>query len=233
MSGTIHIFGDSFLADWTKHKKPFPLCQEYIDWEKTQGNNIIQDVPYWMTHFNGSIAVRNFSKGGTTNESIFERFETKYDEISPGDFVVIQGTLNTRVRAMHKNGKDWWGDVIFGKGVNQYFIDKIDKNAIFKYKFYEQLATERLEDKWADFLFKKINFYRKVLEQKKVNLCFISLDPSMKRYNDISSWHVGGTKGRISYISPIKDDHPSYYGNKIIASKIIHFFKTGISEDLY
>ena len=229
MSRTIHIFGDSFLADWTKNKKPFPLCQDYIDWEKTQGNHTIEDVSYWMTKYY-SDTIRNFSKGGTTNESIFDQFETKYDKISSGDFVIIQGTLNTRLRAMRKDGQAWLGPVIFGRGVDQRMIDKVDRRAIFKYKFYQKLAMERLENKWTDFLLEKIDFYRKILKQKEVNLCFLSLDPNMKMYNDIPAWHWDNSlmkeqQRRISDISPIKDSHPSYYENKQIAAKIITYIK--------
>ena len=219
MNLTTHLFGDSFLADWTKDKKPFPLCNDYIDWEKTRGNHDIEDIPYWLNKFNHS-NVKNYAKGGSSNDSIFESLEENYDLIQPGDLVVLQTSIITRLKGMHKNGKKWFGDIFFNKGVNEFFIDKVNKKCFFDYDFYTKLATERLQKKWVDFIAQKINFYEKVVKQKNAKFLHLSIDLSIVKHCNSSECLLHANK--IAHISPIDDYHPSYEGNKSIATYIVN-----------
>ena len=101
MNLTTHLFGDSFLADWTKDKKPFPLCNDYIDWEKTRGNHDIEDIPYWLNKLNHS-NVKNYAKGGSSNDSIFESLEENYDLIIIGKKIVKNQIENIKKNILQK-----------------------------------------------------------------------------------------------------------------------------------
>ena len=111
----------------------FENQNRYIAREKEDGVNYIGDLEYWLKKtFDDKkvyLVVKNYAKGGFSNESILNSVDSNFDMIHRSDIVILSSTLTSRITTVNLDMEE----II---NVNFPHIDDTDSES---YKTYQKL----------------------------------------------------------------------------------------------
>jgi hypothetical protein len=227
----LFIFGDSFLAPYS-HKEllTFNWKREYVDAEHKL-DNPVQDINYWLTEFRtrNSYRLINTAVSGTNNDYIFEQFFRFSKYFKFGDYIVLLITKKSRARFVNRfydpktkmRTQNKYLDVVFP--LHDDLNESIRQQTYFTPDEVEKLALETssrqhdLKVKWY------INGMMNLSKLSKLNLLTITIDEDF-RESVIEPDFFHNVPRINEKFSHLTDKHPTYEGNKLMASRILKHF---------
>lgn len=223
----LYIFGDSFSAPWGKtNLNRHQWLKVYLDKEIEAGIEEIQDLEYWMNNkLNGSFEISNYAECGISNDTIFQKIYENYKDIKPGDFVIIQCTALTRVRAANVNDGTWMElHTPPVKGTEQHIIHHTN----FTPSEIVKIGMDRLEKQYLDYFLIKLNMVREAFKQKQVRTCMTTFDSKLYPMSDIPTiFQKDNYATFFDRFNELIDLHPCFHGQFVIADEYVKFMKLG------
>ena len=229
------MFGDSFLAPWTRGFQEFGNQDRYIAREKKEGNDYIGDLEYWLKKtFDDKkvyLVVKNHAKGGYSNESILNSVDRNFDMINRADIVILSSTLTSRITTVNLDMEKIINvnfphidntDSESYKGYQKY----ISENCFFDLDYLEKKGVEQMTRPFLVNLIEKYKLYIKAIRLKGAYPIFLTIYADLKPHTDIPSLffsNEGTFEPIFSKYPEINDAHPTYESNKKIAEKIVEF----------
>lgn len=136
------VYGDSNSEVYDSFDAYNMWSNEYLKWKGYIPKHYTQII---AEKFNCEL--RNFSKSGTNNQTIFERFCNSVNNISLDDIVIIQWTEPNRFRLADDNNN--WADFKFHNIQNKSTIENFKNVSI---KTIEETLINRLNIKYKEEL---------------------------------------------------------------------------------
>ena len=149
---TVWTFGDS-LTDGFRSNNTW--AKKYVEWKGyiplTYGEIISKKLNYKLI---------NLGKGGSDNNTIFESFIKKINNIKDGDIVIIGWSDIVRFRLATKNNE--WSSFVPNFDNNLTNMENISNQTI------TEVSVNRLSDVYIDEVNIWINFIKKTIKNFKV-----------------------------------------------------------------
>ena len=149
---TVWTFGDS-LTDGFRSNNTW--AKKYVEWKGyiplTYGEIISKKLNYKLI---------NLGKGGSDNNTIFESFIKKINNIKDGDIVIIGWSDIVRFRLATKNNE--WSSFVPNFDNNLTDMENISNQTIM------EISINRLSDVYIDEVNIWINFIKKTIKNFKV-----------------------------------------------------------------
>lgn len=222
----LHIFGCSYSAEYSKSDYPFEAAKAYIEAEEQLGNLEVQTLSYWFKELiEEDIVIFNYAKGGNSNDQIFHDFFKYSSRIRPGDYILFQLSILTRMRVCN---------LVDGSWINlQTPVSKAKEHMLTNFTNYSLETTnrfcfERTSLPWFEYIKDSLQMVRQYCDLSGAILCVTSLEPSLQKKSivDLPRIYNKEFTQRIEDKFPHMDDrHPTYEGNRNIAQTVLDYFK--------
>jgi len=149
---TVWTFGDSLTEGFRSNN---PWAKKYVEWKGyiplTYGEIISKKLNYKLI---------NLGKGGSDNNTIFESFIKKINNIKDGDIVIIGWSDIGRFRLATKNNE--WCSFVPNFDYNMKNMENISNQTIM------EVCVNRLSDVYISEVNIWINFLKKTIKNFKV-----------------------------------------------------------------